>query len=326
MNLRRKTVVTVISKIGDRKPTTDSCLVVIYGQDIGHKFAVKTGEMVIGRSSQAHIQIDHESVSRMHAKVVCEKEKTSVRDLDSTNGTYVNDDSVHERQLRDGDLIKVGRTILKYLASDNVESSYHEEISRLARIDGLTRCFNRRFIRDQLTREISRCTRYGRSLSILFFDIVGFQHLNDQYGHLAGDAILAQMGKRISRRVRREDMIGRFGGGEFAVLCPESDGGSVLQLSDRLQAIIKDGSFGFEDTTIPVSISIGCASLSELDLDQALNDVSATGNFSTGTHNDFSKSQSTDIAMTDGAKRFSIVGDRLIELARKRMKEAKSVR
>ena len=70
MNLRRKTVVTVISKIGDRKPKADACLVVIYGQAIGHKYLLKPGEILIGRSSQAQIQIDHESVSRRHARMI----------------------------------------------------------------------------------------------------------------------------------------------------------------------------------------------------------------------------------------------------------------
>lgn len=325
MNLRRKTVVTVISKIGDRKVTKDACLVVIYGQSLGHKFSVKKGEMVIGRSSQAHIQIDHESVSRRHAKVVCEKNKTEVLDLESTNGTYVNDDSINTRELRDGDMIKVGRTILKYLASDNVEVAYHEEISRLARIDGLTRCFNRRFIREQVTREISRCTRYGRSLSILFFDIIDFQDLNDEYGHLAGDAILAQMGKRISRRLRREDVIGRFGGGEFAVLSPESDGGSISQLADRLQTIVEEGNFGFDETSIPVRISMGFASLSELDIEAAVGDLSVSDSFEVVTGKDIRSSQSAELSVSMGAKRFFAVGESLIDLARVRMKDAKGL-
>jgi two-component system, cell cycle response regulator len=326
LNLRHKTVVTVISKIGDRKPTTDACLVVIYGHSLGHKFTVKSGEMVIGRSSQAHIQIDHESVSRRHAKVVAGKSRTEVVDLESTNGTYVNDDSVQTRALRDGDLIKVGRTILKYLANDNVEMAYHEEISKLARIDGLTRCFNRRFIRDQLSREISRCTRYGRALSVLIFDINGFQYLNDQYGHLAGDAILAQMGKRISRRVRREDILGRYGGGEFTILSPEADGGVIAMLAERLQSIVADGSFGFEETSIPVEICVGYASLSEIDIESTVGDLSVSDAFEVETGHDIGEAQSTDLVVSGGAKRFFLIGETLLDLARSRMQEAKQDR
>src|SRR5437868_3829136 len=99
VNLRRKTVVTVISKIGDRKPKADACLVVIYGQAIGHKYVLKPGEILIGRSSQAAIQIDHESVSRRHARLLLSESGVSLSDLGSTNGTYVNDEPITERTL-----------------------------------------------------------------------------------------------------------------------------------------------------------------------------------------------------------------------------------
>jgi hypothetical protein len=161
VNLRRKTVVTVISKIGDRRPKADACLVVIYGQAMGQKYVLKPGEIVIGRSSQSQIQIDHESVSRRHARLIHTEAGISLSDLGSTNGTYVNDEPIQEVALSNGDLVKVGRSILKYLSTDNIEGAYHEEIYRLTTVDGLTRCYNARFLREAMARETSRATGMG---------------------------------------------------------------------------------------------------------------------------------------------------------------------
>lgn len=114
-------------------PTGDlSCLVVIYGNDIGRTFDLATGSIVIGRSSKAGIQVDQESISRHHAKVVNTGKVTTIYNLSSTNGTDVNDEPIDQHVLRDGDLIKVGRTIFKFLAAGNVERAYHEKMYQAA--------------------------------------------------------------------------------------------------------------------------------------------------------------------------------------------------
>ena len=264
MNIRRKTVVTVISKIGDRRPKADACLVVIYGQAIGHKYLLKPGEILIGRSSQAQIQIDHESVSRRHARILLSESGVALSDLGSTNGTYVNDEAITERGLGNGDLIKVGRTILKYLSTDNIEAAYYEEIYRLTTIDGLTRCFNGRYAREALVREVSRASRYKRPLSLIMFDVDDFARINEEFGHLAGDAVLAQLGKRLARRIRREDIFARTGGGEFAILAPEVDKEGAVHLGQRLLRIIGETAFGFDEVQIPVTLSLGATALDEV--------------------------------------------------------------
>ena len=119
-----------------------------------------------------------------------------LRDLGSTNGTYVNDELVDEYVLRDGDLIKIGRTIFKFLAGGNIENAYHEEIYRLTTIDGLTQIFNKRYFVETLEREIGRAQRYRRALSLVMFDIDHFKKINDSYGHLAGDYVLKQLARR----------------------------------------------------------------------------------------------------------------------------------
>ena len=142
---RNKTVVTAISKISDRPVAKEACLVVIYGLELGKKFNLNRPQIIIGRSSKADIQIDQEAVSRNHCKIINTGNAIMLRDMGSTNGTYVNDEMIDEYVLRDGDFIKVGRCIFKFLSGNNIENAYHEEIYRLTTVDGLTQVFNRRY-------------------------------------------------------------------------------------------------------------------------------------------------------------------------------------
>lgn len=106
-------------------------LVVIYGDDLGKLYSLNVSSAVIGRSAKSDIRVDQESISRNHSKIVNTGKSVLIRDLGSTNGTYINDEPIEEHVLRDGDLIKVGRTIFKFLGADNIERTYHEEMYRL---------------------------------------------------------------------------------------------------------------------------------------------------------------------------------------------------
>jgi diguanylate cyclase (GGDEF)-like protein len=254
-----KTVVTVITAPSAKKDTRDACLVVIYGDDLGRRVPLGTEPTVLGRSSKCDVQVDQESVSRNHCRVSFNGKHYTIRDLGSTNGTYVNDELIDEVNLRDGDQIKVGRTIIKFITGGNIEASYHEEIYRLMTIDGLTEIHNKRYFHEMLEREVSRSQRYERVFSIVIFDIDHFKKINDTFGHLAGDAVLRQLGSIVKHKVRRDDIIARIGGEEFAILLPEVgiDGG--VEAARKLRAAVEATSFQFEGTTIDVTISLGVA-------------------------------------------------------------------
>ncbi|MEZ4367422.1 MAG: GGDEF domain-containing protein [Kofleriaceae bacterium] len=259
---RNKTVVTAISKISERPVAKEACLVVIHGLELGKKFNVNRAQIVIGRSSKADIQIDQEAVSRNHCKILNTGAAILLRDMESTNGTYVNDEAVDEYVLRDGDLVKVGRVIFKFLTGNNIESAYHEEIYRLTTIDGLTQTFNRRYFTETLEREIGRAQRYRRELSLLMFDIDRFKAVNDTYGHLAGDYVLRQLANVLRPRIRREDVFARYGGEEFGIILPELEHHSVMQFGEKVRRLVESTPFRFEETHIPITISLGAATLS----------------------------------------------------------------
>ena len=258
---RQNTVVTVISRIQDRPAGKEACLVVIYGLDLGKKYHIDRPSLILGRSSKADIQIDQESVSRNHCKIINTGSSIMLRDLGSTNGTYVNDELVDEYVLRDGDFIKVGRSIFKFLSGNNIESAYHEEIYRLTTIDGLTQVYNKRYFLETLEREIGRAQRYRRDLSLILFDLDHFKSINDSYGHLAGDHVLKQLASALKGRIRREDMLSRYGGEEFAIILPEIDADNARQFGEKIRRLVEQANFRFEDTRIPVTISVGIATI-----------------------------------------------------------------
>jgi len=256
-----QTVLTDVGAARSPKPESkNGCLIIIYGQEIGRRIRVSTEPLSIGRSPKCDIQVDQESVSREHCRIRFERGEFLVRDLGSTNGTYVNDDLVQdEGRLRHGDQLKVGRTILKFIVGDDVEVEYHEEIYRLMTTDGLTQLHNKRYFDEMLDREIARAKRYKRVFSLLVFDIDHFKRVNDQFGHLAGDAILRQLGAVLLGRLRVNDVLARIGGEEFALITPEVGLDGAKDLAGKINRLIGDTRFEFEGTPVEVTVSVGVA-------------------------------------------------------------------
>ncbi len=235
-----------------------SCLVVIYGPELGKRAALGQGSFEIGRSSRCDLPIDQESISRNHARILWDGQRHVIEDLGSTNGTFVNETVVKRTPLKDGDQIKVGRSILKYMSGDNIEANYHEEIYRLMTMDALTQTHNRRYFNEALEREYNRSLRYRRALSLLLFDIDHFKKINDTYGHVAGDSVLRQLAMVVKPRLRQQDVLARVGGEEFAVLLPEVDSAGARVAAEKVRKLVEAARFVIEqDKEFGCTVSVG---------------------------------------------------------------------
>ena len=237
-------------------------LVVLAGLSTGEMFKISRERTVIGRGPKSDIRIGDEGVSREHACVVIDGDKVVLEDLQSTNGTFCNGVRVARRELSDGDKIMVGSTtILKFTYHDYLDEVFQRQMYESALRDGLTKVFNKKYFNDLLDKEFSYSIRHSTSLTLLFIDIDYFKRINDQYGHQAGDSVLADLAGVVSRVVRTEDVLARFGGEEFVVLCRDTgaEGGGVL--AERLRTAVEEHRFGFGGKEIPVTISVGVASL-----------------------------------------------------------------
>ena len=262
--VKTRTIITVISKISERPAPQQAALVVIYGLELGRKYDLSRTKTTVGRSSRSTIQVDQESVSRHHAELKTSAGVVTVRDLESTNGTYVNDSGVTEPYtLQNGDLVKIGRTIFKYIAGGNIESAYHDEIYKLTTADGLTEISNRRYFEEALEREVSRCMRYHRPLSLVMMDLDHFKQVNDLHGHLAGDYVLKQVASVIKSKIRREDTFARYGGEEFALLLPELTLTSAKRMAEKTRKLVAANPYTWEGTPLSVTLSLGVAALGE---------------------------------------------------------------
>lgn len=273
------TVVTVIKSLPGANPkgTREACLVVINGVDLGKKYSLAQHSTLLGRSSKVDIQIDEDSISRNHAVIENNGDDIIVRDLNSTNGTYVNDSPIHQHRLRDGDQVKIGRTIFKFLSGSNIEAAYHDEIYRLTTMDGLTGTYNKRHFLREMEREISRSARYTRELCLVMCDIDHFKSINDTYGHLAGDYVLRQVALRVMGHIRRDDIFARYGGEEFALLLPEVDKNQAMMTAEKLRRVIAKDPFFFDNVSIPITISMGVAQLDEYQDTSGLPDEQLNG-------------------------------------------------
>lgn len=257
-----RTRVTRLKEVAGSKSAASgaACVVVIYGPELGKRVQLGTAPFGIGRSARNDLAIDQESVSRHHARITFDGADYWLHDLNSTNGTYVNDGLVSEQRLTEGDQIRIGRSILKFMTGENVEAQYHEEIYRLMTVDGLTQAFNRRYFNEVFEREFNRSGRYQRALSLILFDIDFFKRVNDTFGHLAGDSVLRQIAAAVKPRLRREDVFARAGGEEFAILLPEIGLDGARITADKVRRIVEASRFKHEQQLIACTISLGVAS------------------------------------------------------------------
>jgi diguanylate cyclase (GGDEF)-like protein len=235
-------------------------LVVIFGADLGKRIEIADRAIEIGRAPSCDIPIDHESVSRRHARILRKGDAYWVEDLGSTNGTFVNDGRVAARDLASGDQLKIGRTIFKFLTGSNVEASYHEEIYRLMTFDGLTGIYNKRYFHEALEKEASRAKRYVRDFSLIMFDVDHFKQKNDAFGHVAGDRILRELAVAVRGKLRSEDVVARVGGEEFVVLAPEVGMAGAREAAEKIRRTVEATEFRFEGRAIPTTVSVGVAS------------------------------------------------------------------
>jgi two-component system cell cycle response regulator len=239
------------------------CLIVLSGRSVGCVFQLSERSYVIGRGEDAQIAIDDDGVSRRHVKLICYANSVVVlKDLGSTNGTFVNGEAVTTRALADGDRIQVGATaVLKFSVQDALEAQFQHQLYLAATRDPLTKAYNRRFFEEQLEQDYSYSKRHAAPLSLAIGDLDHFKQVNDVYGHQAGDFVLREFVKLVSGMVRNEDTLYRVGGEEFAVLMRGTNLAGAMVACERLRAAVERQGFEYRGAKLHVTLSFGVAEL-----------------------------------------------------------------
>ena len=237
-------------------------LVVLAGVSAGEMFKLQKDRTVVGRGPTVGVRLNDEGVSREHCAFVRDGDKMIVEDLGSTNGTFCNGIKIDRRELTDGDKIMVGSsTILKFTYHDYLDEVFQRQMYESALRDGLTKVFNKKYFTDYLEKEFAFAARHGGPLALIFLDIDFFKKINDNYGHLAGDYVLKYLAQTVKSKIRREDCFARYGGEEFSIVLPEIDGGNSKPFAEKIRQMVERTEFKFENTRIPVSISMGVSTL-----------------------------------------------------------------
>ncbi len=240
----------------------EACVILLHPADLirQRRITLRRDSYIVGRDTSCNLSLDLNTISRLHAELVRDDHgHWSVHDHNSTNGTFVNDRRVARERLTDGDQIRFGEVIFKFLTGDNIESAYHEEIYRLAIKDGLTGVHNKRYLLDFLEREMAGALRHQQPLSLVLMDIDHFKRINDQRGHLAGDAVLKEIARRIQSRIRREELFARYGGEEFAAVLTMTPLEGAIRFAEQLRRMVADEQFIFDNARFPVTASLGVA-------------------------------------------------------------------
>jgi two-component system cell cycle response regulator len=139
----------------------------------------------------------------------------------------------------------------------------HDGLAERAARDGLTGVFNRRELDTRAGQAVALADRHKRPFSCLLLDLDHFKQINDTHGHAAGDTVLRESAQRICDASRISDIVGRYGGEEFVVLLPETDGAAAVVTADKLRGLLSQTPVTVGPVTIPIHASIGVASWSD---------------------------------------------------------------
>ncbi len=146
---------------------------------------------------------------------------------------------------------------------------YNKKLLRVAETDGLTGIYNRKKVDEELLKEFSKAIRSNKPLAIILIDIDNFKKVNDVWGHLMGDEIIKCVTQIAQGNIRKGDCIGRWGGEEFLILCPNTNEQEGYKVAERIRKEIEEYSFATQTTH---TISAGIASLHDGDtIDSLLN-------------------------------------------------------
>jgi len=134
------------------------------------------------------------------------------------------------------------------------------ELERLATTDSLTGVLNRRHLTSLATVELERAARYGHFTSVIMLDIDYFKKINDIYGHVAGDEVLARLSQLLNKIARASDLVARYGGEEFVLVLPETNLTSAQDVAERIRQTVADTIFNIDEQSIRITVSLGVTS------------------------------------------------------------------
>ncbi len=163
-----------------------------------------------------------------------------------------------------GDSVRATLQVLtNQLAAALANAAAVKRLEEMATTDGLTGCLNKRAFLEEMDKKMAAAQRFGRKLSLIVADLDHFKSINDTYGHATGDRVIRETGEALHAMKRETDVVGRFGGEEFCILCEETDTRGATQLAERLRIAIEEKQVHTDLGVLKVTASLGVATFPE---------------------------------------------------------------
>jgi two-component system, cell cycle response regulator len=235
------------------------------GGAAGKRFILTGNTAVIGRrADRVQVWIDDASVSREHCRIDFQTNKALVTDLGSLNHTFINDQMVTQSaEMTHGDMLRVGNVRLRYYSHGSADQLLFDRIYRMAVQDKMLEIFRRDYLMEKLDEDFRVARAQNLELGLLMFDLDRFKGINDTHGHDAGDYVLKEVCNIIKPLVRAEDTFARYGGEEFCIVLPRMSMDEAFAFAESVRQNIAASVFDYEGTIIPVTVSIGVASVKD---------------------------------------------------------------
>ncbi len=239
-------------------------LVVVGGPDVGMRLALQQS-IEVGRDPSAGLPLRDENVSWRHVRIEDRGAgEWAVVDLASTNGTLVNGERQAEANLKPGDRVFLGKTILEFQEQDAIRQGFAAELDRLLNEDELSGLWVKRRFDAQL--ETTVAAVHAGSLacvSVIAMDLDGVKGINDTHGHEMGAFVIGTSGKVIGEVIGTRGYATRFGGDEYAAALPGVGKAEAVSIADAVRVAINAHVYERNGVRVHPGISLGVATLPE---------------------------------------------------------------
>ncbi|GAB4407595.1 MAG: hypothetical protein Kow00123_20500 [Anaerolineales bacterium] len=230
-----QTVMITRSDVPKAPPVRALWLIPLVGGGLSRAFIIREAETVLGRQMGAGVRLWDSKVSRQHCKILLTEHAAVVVDLDSSNGTFVNDEQIERAELKDGDLLRVGDTVFRIRYMDFGEQTASDDAYWLATRDPGTELYNRQYMLEALQRECARAAHHGYPLALLLLGVE--PHEAPQSSRLASLDKEARALAALLRQQGNEDLIlGRYSTAELIAILPMTAPDAAQSLADKVQA------------------------------------------------------------------------------------------
>jgi diguanylate cyclase (GGDEF)-like protein len=235
-------------------------LLVITGNMTGLRFKVNKNAVTLGRSASCDITLDAHDISRLHARItILPDQRVLLRDNNSTNGTFVNNERIQKIELKEGMNIQFGKSTI--LSVQRKRSSSISSQLACITFDPLTQVYNREYFEKCFKTEFNFSTNNQTPLSLLILDVDNLGRINDRLGTSAGDEVLKAVAKKISELLGEEDFLARYREEEFAIIARGTLPTRASLLAREIQGTIENMQILTISGLTRVTVSIGVVTM-----------------------------------------------------------------